>query len=885
MRGGKSPTTITESGSYEYDSSFNDAITVNSNVTGVTITLENVNITGDDGPAISIGAGAEVTLILEGENELTGSAGYAAIAVEPAYDQSWNYLEDDSAKLTITGDGDLTAIGGDGDTSSGTYGGGAGIGGNGQNDGNGVDFGTIIIDEDFSGTINATGGKASEFISNANAFGGGAGIGSGGFNMGYKPDNSDVCENYWGLVVGNIEINGGGTINAASNGGGAGIGGGSAQGEEAALSEISVTITNGYITAEGGEAVINNGDDILYGAGIGGGGNCDGGYISISGGTVIATAGESSDSTGGAGIGGGDNGSVTSVEITGGNVTAIASGGAAGIGGGTNTTYSSVHYGDMNGDRSKIGTIEISGEDTVVKAIGGTGIDSKGSYFGGAGIGSGYPTGNNKRSVAFDISITDGATVYAKGGYHAQAIGYGYRPTDYTGYGIELEFDDSINLLAVNDDYYQPALVATTTYEDDPITYSSSDTYLICYTDTDKDATAANSSIAAGYLGSPYTSDNIDVKWAYSNYNLTLTLNENETVIDTSVIGDVEGNWAVLAKTETVTYTVTFEEGKHGDLDGTTEFEYDDGDTISTVPEVDPNSGYKFVNWYCETDGKYYTASEVKELTVTSDLTFVAQYEKKSSSGGGGSSYSLEEIDTSDDDDEEDDEDYDSDIKLNTDEHFQYISGYPDGTVRPTANITRAEVATIFYRLLDDNTRNTYFTTYQTFDDVDESQWYLKAIATMTNAGILHGDANANTYRPDDNITRAEFATIVSFFDEIVYTDEDAFSDISGHWANVYINSAYAKGWVAGYNGKYNPDTAITRAEAMTLINNVLGREVDEDGLHEDAKQWPDNLEYAWYYYEVLEATNYHEYTRDSLNEAEDWTDILPNKVWNEGAA
>ncbi|MCD8037151.1 MAG: S-layer homology domain-containing protein [Clostridiales bacterium] len=118
----------------------------------------------------------------------------------------------------------------------------------------------------------------------------------------------------------------------------------------------------------------------------------------------------------------------------------------------------------------------------------------------------------------------------------------------------------------------------------------------------------------------------------------------------------------------------------------------------------------------------------------------------------------------------------------------------------------------------------------------------------------------------------------------LLYTDEDAFSDISGHWANVYINSAYAKGWVAGYDGKYNPDTAITRAEAMTLINNVLGREVDADGLHEDAKQWPDNLEYAWYYYEVLEATNYHEYVIDDDGD-EVWTDILPNKTWNEGAA
>ncbi|MCD8036587.1 MAG: S-layer homology domain-containing protein, partial [Clostridiales bacterium] len=356
------------------------------------------------------------------------------------------------------------------------------------------------------------------------------------------------------------------------------------------------------------------------------------------------------------------------------------------------------------------------------------------------------------------------------------------------------------------------------------------------------------------------------------------TLIENNEITDDITYVFV-AQWTSNSEEETTVWTVTFEEGKHGDLDGTTEFEYDDGDTIDKVPDVDPDSGYKFVNWYCEELDEEYTTKQVLNIEVDRDLTFVAQYTKKSS--GGGSSYKLDEVDTSDDDDEED---YDSDIKLNTEEHFQYISGYPDGTVRPTANITRAEVATIFYRLLDDNTRNAYYSTYTTFDDVDSSQWYLKAIATLTNAGILHGDSDSNTFRPDDNITRAEFATIVSFFDEIVYTDEDAFSDISGHWANVYINSAYAKGWVSGYDGKYNPDTAITRAEAMTLINNVLGREVDEDGLHEDAKQWPDNLEYAWYYYEVLEATNYHEYVIDD-DEAEVWTDILPNKTWNEGAA
>ena len=169
---------------------------------------------------------------------------------------------------------------------------------------------------------------------------------------------------------------------------------------------------------------------------------------------------------------------------------------------------------------------------------------------------------------------------------------------------------------------------------------------------------------------------------------------------------------------------------------------------------------------------------------------------------------------------------------------------------------------------------------------MDSTRWYLKAVATLTNADILHGDGNAeNTFRPDDSITRAEFATIVSFFDDLSSSDENHFSDINGHWAADYINSAYEKGWISGYpDGTFHPDSAITRAEAVTLINNVLNREVDEDGLCYNTKMWPDNPEYTWYYFEILEATNYHEYTRDD-DEAEDWTEIRPNKIWNEGSA
>lgn len=417
------------------------------------ITISNLQITASKTPAIQVDAGATLRLTVVGENRLTGGSGFAGICVVPAYDSEWNYDADASGKLYLSGDGTLGAVGGDGDAAYGTYGGGAGIGGNGEDQygGDSVDFGLVCVTENFTGVLDATGGAASVYVDGENAFGGGAGIGSGGFNMGLIDNYTKPGLYYWGEVVGRIELHGG-TIRANSTGNGAGIGGGGGQGEDTASSQITIFISGGNITAQGG----------TLGAGIGGGAICDGGRIQISGGSISATAGPSDDSMG-----------------------------AAGIGGGTNTSYSPVHYGDVDGQVSpdRTGIISISGDGTSVYAYGGTGQRSSATY-GGAGIGSGYPTANQDRSVAFHISITNGASVRAFGGYHAQAIGYGYRPTDYTGYGITLELDDSIFLWAQNADYYQPALVAVTNYNADPISYSSASRYLTAYTDEDKNASA-----------------------------------------------------------------------------------------------------------------------------------------------------------------------------------------------------------------------------------------------------------------------------------------------------------------------------------------------------------------------------------------------------------
>ena len=218
---------------------------------------------------------------------------------------------------------------------------------------------------------------------------------------------------------------------------------------------------------------------------------------------------------------------------------------------------------------------------------------------------------------------------------------------------------------------------------------------------------------------------------------------------------------------------------------------------------------------------------------------------------------------------------------LNGDNHFQYVMGYTDGTVRPLAKITRAEVAAIFYRLLDDETRERYFTTENDFPDMKDTMWYNKAVSTLSNAGIITGCSDG-LFHGSRNITRAELATIIAKFDDHVYEGRDYFNDISTHWARTFINSSADNGWIVGDgSGKFRPYDDITRAEVMTMINAVLNRAVDEDGLCDGYKKWPDNPKTAWYYYQVIEATNYHDYEREA-DMTEDWIEILPDKVWNE---
>ena len=215
---------------------------------------------------------------------------------------------------------------------------------------------------------------------------------------------------------------------------------------------------------------------------------------------------------------------------------------------------------------------------------------------------------------------------------------------------------------------------------------------------------------------------------------------------------------------------------------------------------------------------------------------------------------------------------------LNTTDHFAYIIGN-NGMVLPTSNITRAEVATIFFRLLTDESRDSIWSQENDFIDVFADDWYNNAVSTMANGGILKGYTDG-TFRPKNSITRAEFATIaIRFFADFVVSDSK-FTDTEGHWGEAYINMAAEKGLIKGYpDSTFHPDAPITRAEAMAIINRLLDRHPHKDYLPKGMITWPDNMDTnKWYYADVQEATNSHEYRMVSGNEL--WTALLPVRDW-----
>ena len=226
---------------------------------------------------------------------------------------------------------------------------------------------------------------------------------------------------------------------------------------------------------------------------------------------------------------------------------------------------------------------------------------------------------------------------------------------------------------------------------------------------------------------------------------------------------------------------------------------------------------------------------------------------------------------------------YKSDVPymLNGTDHYAYIKGYPNGSFKPTDTITRAEAATIFYRLLTDSTRKAYATTYNSFKDVPATAWYNTAVSTMAKLGIVNGGADGY-FRPNDPITRAEIAAMIARCDGAYYTGTSTvFSDTYGHWAASYIARAYELGWINGYGTTYAPDRYISRAETVAVLNRVLNRAPQyPSDLTRNYTTFSDVATSAWYYLDVEEAANSHTYTRKSNGEYETWSKLIADPSW-----
>ena len=290
--------------------------------------------------------------------------------------------------------------------------------------------------------------------------------------------------------------------------------------------------------------------------------------------------------------------------------------------------------------------------------------------------------------------------------------------------------------------------------------------------------------------------------------------------------------------------------------------------TVAPV-QTTSQSRYTFSGWRINGSGDVVT--EIKD--IQQDVKLIGVWTRRSSGGGGGSHKPTVTIPD------------DVPTGLNGDDHFAYIVGYPNGNVEPNGNITRAEVATIFFRLLTEEVRTANSTQSNSLSDVTRGQWFNHAVSTLSSMGIVKGH-NDGTFAPNAPITRAEFAAIAARFDDKNTDTSSKFTDIASHWAKNEIGIAANKGWINGYpDGTFRPNQYITRAEAMTLVNRVLNRLPENSSdLLDSMIKWPDNSDAsAWYYLAVQEATNSHAYSDKSKDDKyEKWTTIRDARDWTE---
>lgn len=301
-------------------------------------------------------------------------------------------------------------------------------------------------------------------------------------------------------------------------------------------------------------------------------------------------------------------------------------------------------------------------------------------------------------------------------------------------------------------------------------------------------------------------------------------------------------------------HTITFKTPDGIELD---KIERTKNSTVDLTKYKYDKEGYTFEGWYTEKE----LTNKVTSVVLTEDVTFFAKWVEGSAPVVTPGAHP----------------------EILTTEHYAYIVGRDGNMICPQDNITRAEVATIFFRLLTEEIRNENLTRENGFTDVSSDDWFSAAVSTLSKLEIIKGRTET-TFEPNAPITRAEFTTIAARFSDREYSGPDFFTDTDGHWAEAYINTAASLGWIVGENGIFRPNDNITRAEVMTLANRVLGRIPESQAdLLEGMTKWVDNADTnAWYYLAVQEATNSHEYEKKADGVHEKWTQLTENPDWTQ---
>ena len=837
---------------------------------GATLTLNNATITQGalGGAAIWYYRGSDLNIDLVGTNTVTGPSGSGSGASYGIFAWDPNELID----LTISGDGSLTVTGGG--TVSESY---------------GICTDNLIVQ---SGTVNATGEDGEEdsygiYAYNDVTISGGAVTATGGT---VNATSEDGEEDSYGIYADNDLTISGGAVNAT---------GGDSEEDSYGISAYDVTISGGDVTATGGTVTATSEDGAEDSYGI----YAD--YVTIFGGAVNATGGDSAEDSYGI--------YVDYVTINGGTVTAeggtaevksagidivtlVISGGTVTATGNTSGVYAVYEDGEI--------TVSPQGDQQIAVLLGE-------SETAAAAI-EGSP-------FASEAEITDQVNTFGKY-FHSEVVGITPpEPEEFT-----ITFDAAGGTTPASQTTVDGKLTSLPTSTRDGYDFLgwytaggdrvTTDTVFTADTtlyarwaeqagpgDDDKppyippQPTGPNTGNSEGW-------DDIQEEIGQAQPGDTITIDMNgETEVPAEMFEEVAGKdvtveldlgggitWTVNGQdvpTDTslsdldlgvdlgtngisadVINTVT---GEYGTVQMTLAHDGAFGFTLTlTAPLGRENAGYWANLYHYDEEAEALTFETSAQIaddgSVALRMSHASQYaividDKNHGENAGQPT-------------------------LNTQDHDAYLLGYEDGTVRPEGSITRAEVATIFFRLLTDESRDKFWSQTNDYTDVPADAWYNSAVSTLSNAGILDGYEDG-TFRPDGNITRAEFATITARFLEASYDGGNRFPDIDGHWAAEYINEAANAGIVDGYeDGTFRPQQNITRAEAVTMVNRTVDRHPDADHLLDNMVTWPDNPESAWYYAQIQEATNAHAYTMHTDQEDapyEIWTELLPNRDWS----